>query len=76
VRVFAERLRDKGLKVGIYTGDTPPAVRTSLEDQFQNNELDVMVGTLDAMREGITLHGRVHLPLPHARLGAWLERAG
>lgn len=55
VRVFADRLRDKGLNVGVYTGDTPTAVRTSLEDQFQRGELNVMVGTMDAMREGITL---------------------
>jgi SNF2 family DNA or RNA helicase len=56
VAIFAERLRDKGLKVGTYTGETNPAVRTSLEDQFQRGELDVLVGTLDAMKEGITLH--------------------
>lgn len=55
VAIFAERLRDKNLRVGTYTGDTPTAVRTSLEDQFQRNELDVLIGTFDAMKEGITL---------------------
>lgn len=55
VSIFAERLREKGLRVGVYTGDTPPAVRTSLEDQFQAGDLDVMVGTIAAMKEGITL---------------------
>jgi SNF2 family DNA or RNA helicase len=58
--LFAERLRKKGAKVGIYNGDVDPAVRTKLEDMFQRGDLDAMIGTLDAMREGITLT-RSHL---------------
>lgn len=76
VRIFAERLKEKGLNVGIYTGDTPPAVRTSLEDQFQRGEIDVMVGTLDAMREGITLTAAsvCHF-LTRAWVPGWNEQA-
>jgi SNF2 family DNA or RNA helicase len=55
VHILAERLRDKGLRAAVYTGETDPAVRTSLEDQFQAGDLDVIIGTIDAMREGITL---------------------
>ena len=54
--IFAERLRSKhGLTVGVYHGDVRPATRTKLEDDFQAGEIDVMVGTVDAMKEGITL---------------------
>jgi SWI/SNF-related matrix-associated actin-dependent regulator 1 of chromatin subfamily A len=76
VTMFAERLREKGLKVATYTGDTPTAVRTSLEDQFQRGELDVMVGTLDAMREGITLTAAsiCHFPT-RAWVPGWNEQA-
>lgn len=55
VSIFAERLRAAGKTVGVYTGDTDPSARTRLEDEFQRGEIDCMVGTLDAMREGITL---------------------
>lgn len=54
--ILAERMRRKhGAKVGVYTGDTPAADRTELEDKFQRGELDVMIGTIGAMKEGITL---------------------
>jgi SNF2 family DNA or RNA helicase len=53
--LMAERLRKKNLKVGVYNGDVATEVRTNLEDQFQAGDLDVLCGTLDAMREGITL---------------------
>lgn len=43
------------LSVGVYTGDTPSDERTELEDRFQAGDIDVMAGTIDAMREGITL---------------------
>jgi SNF2 family DNA or RNA helicase len=54
--LMAERLRNKhGAEVGVYTGDTKPSDRTAMEDQFQRGELDAIVGTIDAMKEGITL---------------------
>ena len=58
--IFAERLRKKGLRVGVYTGETPGSQRTKMEDDFQAGELDAVVGTIGAMKEGITLT-RSHL---------------
>jgi SNF2 family DNA or RNA helicase len=66
--ILAERLRKKfGAEVGVYTGDVKPASRTAMEDAFQRGELDVMVGTIDAMREGITL--------TNSHLQHWISRA-
>jgi SNF2 family DNA or RNA helicase len=54
--VVAKRLRDKyGVKVAVYTGDTSPADRTKIEDEFQMGQLDCIVGTIAAMQVGITL---------------------
>lgn len=54
--ILAERLRKKhGAKVAIYNGDVKPADRTEIEDAFQRGEIDVIVGTIDAMYQGITL---------------------
>lgn len=54
--LLAARLRKKfGAEVGIYNGDVKPVYRTDLEDAFQRGEIDVMVGTIDAMYQGITL---------------------
>lgn len=54
--ILAARLRDKhSAKVGVYHGDVSPADRTKMEDAFQKGELDVIVGTMGAMKEGITL---------------------
>lgn len=59
--IAAERLRSKyGANVGVYNGDTSPEERTALEDKFQRGELDVIVATIDAMKEGVTLT-RSHL---------------
>jgi SNF2 family DNA or RNA helicase len=49
------RLQKAGLNAALYNGDVAPAVRTQLEDEFQRAELDVIVGTIAAMKEGITL---------------------
>ncbi len=56
--ILAERLRKRhgdSVTVGVYTGDTLAADRTSMEDRFQGGEVDVMIGTIGAMKEGITL---------------------
>ncbi len=58
--LLAERLRRKfGATVGVYTGDVQPHERTALEDKFQtgggDEGIDVMIGTIGAMKEGITL---------------------
>jgi SNF2 family DNA or RNA helicase len=59
--LLAERLRKKfGAEVGVYTGDQKPHERTELEDSFQRGEIEVMVGTIDAMYQGITLTAGRH----------------
>lgn len=59
--IFAERLRSKhGATVGVYHGDVPAKKRTQMEDDFQAGEIDAIVGTVDALKEGITLT-RSHL---------------
>lgn len=58
--LLAGRLERKGARVGLYTGDVDPKDRTELEDAFQRGEVDVIVGTLAALKEGITLtNGRL-----------------
>lgn len=51
-----ERLRKKGLTAEVYRGDVTPEERTLLEQQFQLGKIDVLVGTIATMKEGITLH--------------------
>jgi SNF2 family DNA or RNA helicase len=59
--IMAQRLRDKfGLQVATYHGDVSARDRTAIEDEFQRGELDVVIGTIEAMKEGITLT-RSHL---------------
>jgi SNF2 family DNA or RNA helicase len=53
--ILALRLRSHGLSVETYTGETEEHVRTEYEDKFQRGEINVLVGTIGAMREGITL---------------------
>jgi SNF2 family DNA or RNA helicase len=54
--LLADRLRRKyDANVAVYTGDAKPTARTQMEDDFQRGDLDVVVGTIDAMKEGITL---------------------
>ena len=53
--ILAERLRSKGLEVATYTGSVKPHERTAIEDAFQDGEYSVIVGTIAAMKEGITL---------------------
>jgi SNF2 family DNA or RNA helicase len=74
--ILAERLRKKyGATVEVYTGDVRPADRTYIEDRFQRGEIDVIVGTIGAMREGITLT-RSHLQhwVSRAMVPAWNEQ--
>lgn len=53
--ILRKRLEKKGVETGLYTGSVSPADRTALEDSFQKGETRVIVGTLDALKEGITL---------------------
>lgn len=66
--ILAERLRRKyGAEVRVYNGDVSPRDRTEIEDEFQRGEVDVIVGTIDAMYQGITL--------TRGHLQHWLSRA-
>lgn len=53
--LMRDRLEKHGVKVGLYTGDVDPQDRTKLEDEFQKGDIDVIVGTIAALKEGITL---------------------
>lgn len=54
--ILATRLRKKfNAKVGVYTGEQSSIERTRMEDRFQAGELDAIVGTIGALKEGITL---------------------
>lgn len=74
--ILAERLRGAGLVVETYTGETQQRDRAGLEDAFQRREIDVLVGTIGAMREGITLTAAdtVHF-LERAWVPAWNTQA-
>lgn len=59
--LLTERLRRKhGARAAVYNGDVSPAKRTDLEDEFQRGNIEVMVGTIDAMYQGITLTAGRH----------------
>jgi SNF2 family DNA or RNA helicase len=53
--VLVERLTKKGLTAKAFYGDVASDERTKLEDAFQAGEIDVLVGTIEAMGEGLTL---------------------
>jgi len=55
-KLLVERLETKGIKAKQFTGSVTPAERTVLERQFQEGDIDVLVGTIKAMGEGVTLH--------------------
>lgn len=53
---LVELLRAKGLRAEFYIGEVKPEERTALEARFQAGTIDVLVGTMAAMGEGVTLH--------------------
>lgn len=53
---LVERLRSKGLVAAAFTGEVGSDERTVIENEFQAGDIDVVVGTIAAMMEGITLH--------------------
>ena len=53
VEALVARLTNKGLVAEPYTGDQTN--RPELEERFQAGQIDVLVGTIKAMKEGITL---------------------
>lgn len=52
---LVERLRKHKLVAEVYTGDVDPEDRTELEERFQRGEIDVLVGTIASIYQGITL---------------------
>lgn len=65
--ILAARLQKAyGAKVEIYNGDVSTRDRTAIEDSFQAGEVDVIVGTIAAMYQGITL--------TRGHLQHWLSR--
>jgi SWI/SNF-related matrix-associated actin-dependent regulator 1 of chromatin subfamily A len=73
--ILADRLRSKGINAETYTGQTEGHTRTELEDKFQRGEIQVLIGTIGAMREGITLTAAdtVHF-LERAWVPGWNEQ--
>jgi len=66
--ILAARVRTKyNAEVAIYNGDVSPADRTEIEDRFQRGEIDLVVGTIEAMYQGITL--------TRGHLQHWLSRS-
>ena len=55
VECLIQRLQEKGITAEAYTGDVEPQDRSRLEDSFQAGTTDVIVGTIKAMFQGITL---------------------
>lgn len=64
--LLAERLKAKGINAETFTGETDGETRTDLENRFQEGEVQVLVGTIGAMKEGLTLTA--------ANVQIWLER--
>ena len=52
---LAARARKQGRKVAVIMGGVPQAERNEIARKFQRGGIDVLVGTLDTISEGITL---------------------
>lgn len=53
--LMVNRLEKHGIKAVAFTGELSPEQRTRIENDFQNGDIDVIIGTIAAMKEGITL---------------------
>jgi SNF2 family DNA or RNA helicase len=74
--ILVERLAKKKITAEAFTGSVSPEVRTMYEDKFQAGEIQVMVGTIAAMRESITLTAAdTVLFIERAWVPAWNEQA-
>lgn len=76
--ILASRLRNKygdDIRVEIYNGDVRPQDRTEIEDAYQRGEVHVIIGTIAAMYQGITLtNGHLQHWLSRAVVPAWNEQ--
>lgn len=52
---LAHRLQKAGLTAAAFTGAASSEERTRMIERFQAGDIDVIVGTIPAMREGVTL---------------------
>lgn len=55
VEAAAKLARSMGKKVEVIHGGTAPVARKKIVDQFQKGQIDVLVGSLDTISEGLTL---------------------
>ena len=55
IELFNRELAKDGLVCGMITGKQGPAVRAKTVEAFQNGDIDVILGTLGAGAEGLTL---------------------
>jgi SNF2 family DNA or RNA helicase len=55
VDLVCKRLANKGVEYGYITGDVPKSDRDNMVREFQAGVRKVLVGTIGAMREGVTL---------------------
>lgn len=53
--LMVTRLEKHGIRAVSFTGELTSGERTAIEDKFQQGEIDVIIGTIAAMKEGITL---------------------
>lgn len=55
-RAAGEACRRAGKAVAVITGESGPVERRAAVQAFQRGDLDVLVGSLDTISEGLTLH--------------------
>lgn len=56
-RLFEKHLLQRGVKVELLTGQTPPDQRSSIVQAVQNGEVDVLIATLQLISEGFDCSG-------------------
>lgn len=61
IKLAAARLERLKVPIGVATGDQTPAQRQRAVDEFQQGKLRVILGTIDAAGEGVTMTRARHL---------------
>jgi len=54
-KIICANLQAKGIKADFIVGSTPMGIRDTLQQRFQNREIDVLCGSIGAMSVGVTL---------------------
>ena len=54
-KLLCANLQKRGFKADFITGGTPLGIRDTLQQRFQNKEIDVLCGTIGSMGTGVTL---------------------